>query len=134
MFLPFVYLNCDTTPVDRTGVNLPCHVIHVKPGCGVTMLVTVAVRALDSFRLVKRRFVPRFKLVYSVLRYKKKVNKKQGKRNLRSICWLDFTAAYHPLQDFVPWMIIKQLNISLCGSGSGKGTFKNTTRQVYSVK
>ena len=36
---------------------------HVKPGCGVTMLVTVAVRALESFRLVKRRFVSRFKLV-----------------------------------------------------------------------
>ena len=47
----------------NTSVNLPCHVIHVKPGCGVTMLVTVAFRAFESFRLVKRRFVSRFKLV-----------------------------------------------------------------------
>ena len=47
----------------NTSVNLPCHVIHVKPGCGVTMLVTVAVRAFESFRLVKRPFVSRFKLV-----------------------------------------------------------------------
>ena len=62
-FLPIVNMNCDTTPVDKTGVNLPCHVNPVKPGCGVTMLVTVAVRALESFRLVKRRFVSRFKLV-----------------------------------------------------------------------
>ena len=56
--------HCDTTPVDKTGVNLPCHVMHVKPGCGVTMLVTVAVGALESFRLVKRRLVSRFKNVF----------------------------------------------------------------------
>ena len=47
----------------NTCVNLPCHVMHVKPGCGVNMYVTTAVRALESFRLVKRRFVSRFKLV-----------------------------------------------------------------------
>ena len=37
--------------------------MHVKLGCGVKMYVTVAVRALESFRLVKRRFVSRVKLV-----------------------------------------------------------------------
>ena len=29
------------------------------------MLVTVAVKALESFRLVKRRFVSRFNIVYN---------------------------------------------------------------------
>ena len=32
-----------------TSVNLPCHVILVKPGCGVTVYLTVAVRALELF-------------------------------------------------------------------------------------
>ena len=41
-FFPFVYA-LDTTPVDMTGVNLPCHVIHVQPGCGVKIHVTVAI-------------------------------------------------------------------------------------------
>ena len=46
-----------------TNVNLPCHVILVKPGCGVTVYLTVAVRALELFPASEKAALSRFKLV-----------------------------------------------------------------------